>query len=25
VLLVTGWYRFLSSYLAQLAPAFGGL
>lgn len=25
VLLATGWYRFLSSYLAQLAPAFGGL
>jgi cytochrome c-type biogenesis protein len=25
VLLATGWYRYLSSYLAQLAPAFGGL
>jgi cytochrome c-type biogenesis protein len=24
-LLATGWYRFISSYLAQLAPAFGGL
>jgi cytochrome c-type biogenesis protein len=25
VLLATGWYRHLSSYLAQLAPAVGGL
>jgi hypothetical protein len=25
ILLATGWYRHLTSYLADLAPAVGGL